>query len=281
MQKLTGLTTPFNVSFIILIWLCTPKNSFGQRYYDFSWPMVAFHPDSSRVPEEIKPDVERPFLPLSSNLSYDPITYTGSLFQGIHGFFRGNLFLDDHTGTHVDAPNHFVYQDHKKSDQLSVGELTLDQLIGPLVFLDMSGRKDKNVSPSDIEVIKDQLQEGAWLIVNFDLAKHYGTASYSNRTTPGFTQQICQHIAILIDNQSINISGIGSDNGSTDIVSNFKNPETSCHGLLLSQRNILLVESMSSLTKLKQESGECEVIVAPMKIMDGSGSPSRVLVRCE
>lgn len=279
-MKKIALNLPLFWAVIIFILFINPQIIFAQRYYDVGWPMVAFYPDSIST-RNMHPNLSKPFTSSDSILKFDPVTYTGKLHKETYGFFRGNLFFDDHTGTHIDAPNHYVYKDGDRKKLLSVGELTVDQLTGPLVFLDMSSRNDRNVYPEDIKAIIDQLQNGAWLVVNFDLAKHYGTESYSTKNTPGFPEETCQYLADLIDNKIINIAGIGSDNGSTDIVPNFKNPETSCHGLLLSKRNILLIEGMGSLLELTKEKGNCELIVAPLKIIGGSGSPARVFVRCE
>tara|TARA_B110000908_G_C10202961_1_gene426239 strand:- start:43 stop:864 length:822 start_codon:yes stop_codon:yes gene_type:complete len=271
-RTLNNLSRLIILNSIILL-VVNSQTLFAQRYYDVSFPMVAFYADSASV-NKITPDLTNSFFTSDSIAKFAPITYSGSLHMGSHGFFRGNLYLDDHTGTHIDAPNHFVYKNNDQAKQLSVGELTVDQLTGPMVFLDMSSRKNRNVYPADIEPIVDQLQDGAWLVVNFGLAKHYKTKSYSTIDSPGFAQETCQYLANLIDDKVINITGIGSDNGSTDVTSNFKIPETSCHGILLSKRNILLIESMGSLSEIAKEKGKCELIVAPLKIMGGSGSPA-------
>ena len=265
---------------LILILMAHQQKLNAQRYYDVGLPMVAFYADSTSL-KKTTPDLTNPFSNTDSIALFDPVTYSVSLNNGSHGFLRGNLFFDDHTGTHVDAPNHFVHKNSDQINQLSVGELTVDQLTGPMVFLDMTSRENRNVYPSDIQPIVNQLQNGAWLIVNFGLAQDYNTKTYSSKDSPRFAQETCQYLADLIDNKAINITGIGSDNGSLDIASNFKNPETSCHGILLAKRNILIIENMASLSEIAQEKGNCELIVAPLKIIGGSGSPARVFIRCE
>ena len=268
----------FNLLLFILI--LNHQKLIAQRYYDVGFPMIAFYADSISN-KKITPDLTNPFLNTDSITQFDPVTYSGSLNKESHGFFRGNLYFDDHTGTHIDAPNHFVHKNNDQIKQLSVGELTVDQLTGPMVYLDMTSRKNRNVYPADIKPIIAQLQNGAWLIVNFGLANQYNTKSRAPKEIPGFAQETCQYLAKLIDDKLINITGIGSDNGSVDMRSNFKKPEISCHGILLAKRNILLIENLGSLSEIAQEEGHCEVIVAPLKIIGGSGSPTRVFIRCE
>lgn len=242
------------------------------RWYDLSWPILAV-----RIDEIDSQEV----LPETTNLSYDKISYDARLHLGTHGFYRGDLILDDHTGTHIDAPNHYVFVDGKTKNAPSIGEITMSELIGPLVMLDVSTRSDKNIYPSDIEPIIPRLQNGAWLIVNFDSAKLYKTDAYSTIKSPGFVAETCRYIGELIDANKIDISGIGSDSGSTDVISSFENANTTCHALLLAKRNVLLLEALTDLNALANDNGECEIVASPLKIVGASASPARVYARCD
>src|SRR3989338_2184119 len=53
------------------------------------------------------------------------------------GYGQSNLKLTTHTGTHVDAPNHFV------AGATGVDQISLEKLIGPCKVLDLTqiGRK--------------------------------------------------------------------------------------------------------------------------------------------
>src|SRR5215510_10717423 len=50
----------------------------------------------------------------------------------------GRLAFDEHTGTHLDAPNHFV------EGQVSVDKIPLKQLFGPAVVLDLRQKVQTN-----------------------------------------------------------------------------------------------------------------------------------------
>ncbi|MDQ3411096.1 MAG: cyclase family protein [Chloroflexota bacterium] len=65
-----------------------------------------------------------------------------------NGYYSNELILNEHTGTHMDAPVHFFV------DTATAGSLPLDQLVGPLAVVDISGRAatdaDAQVTPDDI-----------------------------------------------------------------------------------------------------------------------------------
>ena len=99
--------------------------------------------------------------PISQNMtSYKnnkPITLT--TFKDFpHDVARdSNLVLNSHTGTHVDAPSHFL------EDGPSIENFTLDQFIGPCQVLDLSHKtdcitahdlEDTNIQPEFIILLK-------------------------------------------------------------------------------------------------------------------------------
>ncbi|MGH2531060.1 MAG: cyclase family protein [Thermomicrobiales bacterium] len=51
-----------------------------------------------------------------------------------NGFFKSELILDEHTGTHMDAPSHFIEQG------TSADQLPVSNFIAPLVVVDISAR---------------------------------------------------------------------------------------------------------------------------------------------
>ena len=83
------------------------------------------------------------------------------------GFYKNELILDEHTGTHMDAPAHFV-ADGVTADQLPVGNL-----IAPLAVIDISDRAatdpDAQLMPDDIfawEAQHGPLPAGAFVAMN-------------------------------------------------------------------------------------------------------------------
>lgn len=92
-----------------------------------------------------------------------------------HGFNVFNLTLNEHTGTHVDAPLHF------SADGQAVNEIPVSNLVCPLAVIDIAARAsedaDTRVTPDDIK---------AWTAANGPIpdgacvAMHSGWASKTN-----------------------------------------------------------------------------------------------------
>src|SRR3989344_3383846 len=60
------------------------------------------------------------------------------------GYGQSNLSLTSHTGTHVDAPNHFV------EGATGVDQISLEKLIGPCKVLDLTNIGRLEILPEDL-----------------------------------------------------------------------------------------------------------------------------------
>ena len=83
------------------------------------------------------------------------------------GFYKNELILDEHTGTHMDAPAHFV------ADGDTAGEIPINTLVAPLCVIDISARAvsdpDAQLMPDDILDWEGQygpLPAGAFVAMN-------------------------------------------------------------------------------------------------------------------
>ena len=72
-----------------------------------------------------------------------------------HGFNVFVYTIDEHSGTHIDAPLHF------SADGLSVDEIAVNDLVCPLAVVDIRARAAEN---ADTQVTPDDLQ--AWIDTN-------------------------------------------------------------------------------------------------------------------
>lgn len=85
-----------------------------------------------------------------------------------HGFNLFNLTINEHTGTHVDAPLHF------SADGMSVDEIPVENLVVPLCVIDIAARAaedaDAQVTPDDIK---------AWIASHGDIPDKACVAMYS------------------------------------------------------------------------------------------------------
>ena len=81
------------------------------------------------------------------------------------------LTLGSQTGTHVDAPFHFV------EDGLRVDQLDLTRLTGPAVVVDVRGRAPRSrLTWADLSATR--IPEGAIVLLHTGWSVHYGTPAY-------------------------------------------------------------------------------------------------------
>lgn len=81
-----------------------------------------------------------------------------------NGYYSNRLTLNEHTGTHMDAPAHF------HADGMTAESIPVEQLIAPLVVIDISTRAasdpDAQLTPDDIlawETANGMLPAGAFI----------------------------------------------------------------------------------------------------------------------
>lgn len=85
-----------------------------------------------------------------------------------HGFNLNVLTINEHTGTHVDAPLHF------SADGKSVDEIPVSDLICPLAKIDIAAKAAEN---ADAQVTPDDLK--AWIAANGEIPEGAAVALYS------------------------------------------------------------------------------------------------------
>jgi kynurenine formamidase len=75
--------------------------------------------------------------------SPQPLFITWSKVE-THGYASETMFLSTHTGTHIDAPSHFI-QDSKTVDQLDV-----DKFVSRAILITTPKKADQQITRSDI-----------------------------------------------------------------------------------------------------------------------------------
>lgn len=189
------------------------------------------------------------------------------------GYYMNWFSVGEHTGTHVDAPSHFA-EGTPNVDELSTGALT-----GPLALLDISEQAEENADFAvDVQTIRaweskhGNIPAGAFVVANsgwwrrWDNAERYLDMDKEGvMHFPGFSEEAVDFLLTERD-----IRGVGIDTLSADIGPSEDFPE---HRRLLPTGKINL-ENLADLGALP-ESG-AYILVAPLKISRGSGSPARV-----
>lgn len=190
---------------------------------------------------------------------------------GTHGF---NLFkntVNEHTGTHIDAPLHF------SADGQSVDEIPVENLIAPLCVIDIAARAAEN---ADTQVTPEDIK--AWMATHGEIPAHACVAMHSGWAakvdTDGFRNfdGTAQHypgfhpdaVVMLIDEtgaMSIATDTLSLDHGiSADFATHYAWLPTGRFG----------IENLANLDKVPV-SGATLVIGAP-KHKGGTGGPARI-----
>lgn len=171
------------------------------------------------------------------------------------------IVLGTHTGTHVDAPLHFIERGR------SVDELPLDLLVGPAAVVDLSWAEDRH------EVTQGELLRSipggdlSRLILKFDWDRRAPAEAYFI-DHPFLSGAACRY---LVDNgcRLLAMDTPQPDNPADCFGSGNDAPN---HRILLGG-GIVLVEYLSCLRSLKHQ--HVELVVAPLKILGGDGAPAR------
>ncbi len=181
------------------------------------------------------------------------------------------LVMNEHNGTHVDAPAHFI-SDAKPHAHVTVEHIPLGRLMGRGVHIDCHEMKEGDyVSKGFItrwESKHEALRAGDIVIFDFGWAGNWGLRPHDKRYLedwPGVGMDAAEY---LIAQQ---VAAIGVDTLSPDPPAALaKNP---IHPVVL-EKQVLIIENLCNLDELP----DFFVFLAlPLKIRGGSGSPIRAV----
>lgn len=187
-----------------------------------------------------------------------------------------NFCTGEHTGTHMDAPRHCV------RGLRGINELGLDELIGEAVNIDISSKTRQNRDyQCTVEDIKDwerqhgEIPRHSFFFLNTGWHKYWpNTLDYLGSTAewtennlhyPGLHPDAA---AWLAEERRIKMYGVDCISVDYGRAQRFN-----VHRILLSE-DIPVLENVANLDKLPPTGAR--VFAIPMKIRDGTGSPTRV-----
>lgn len=193
---------------------------------------------------------------------YVEITQLGRF--GVEQRESRKVVLGTHTGTHIDAPRHFIQGGE------TVENISLDILVGPCLVIDYSGlEKYHEIS---VEEIKEKLngRTPRRILLRFDWSDYLRTTEYYV-SHPFLSEEAAQYLA------DIGVQLIGMDSPMPDNPKNGKGTanDSPVHKILLGN-GIVILEYLTNLGAISKE--EIELVVAPLKIKDGDGAPARCFV---
>ena len=169
------------------------------------------------------------------------------------------LFLSTHTGTHIDAPFHFVKNGKK------IHEINPERLVNEAVLIRVGKNSNRSISKTDIQNFEQKngkIENGSTVIFYTGWQKNLNKEFYFSEN-PGLSISAAKYLA------SKKINMVGIDSPSIDLGTDSK---FSVHHVL-AKNNILIVENLANLNKIK--SNNFHLITSPLKLKNATGSPIR------
>jgi len=181
--------------------------------------------------------------------------------HGVEGRETRKVVLGTHTGTHADAPLHFIPKGK------GIDEVSLDILIGPATVLNFSPCQP--LQEIDVPHLTGKLGGNvpSRLILRTDWSDYFGQMPYYTQY-PYFSENAARW---LVDN---GVCLIAMDTPSPDNPAHSRNtPKDSPNHKVLLGAGVVLVEYVCNLRALT--ASEVELVVLPLKLKGCDGSPVR------
>ncbi|HKT05983.1 MAG TPA: cyclase family protein [Rugosimonospora sp.] len=198
-------------------------------------------------------------------------------------WYWNNLHTGEHTGTHFDAPIHWV----SGQDKADVAQVPPRQLVGPAVVLDFAAEAaadpDFLLEVAHVRAWEERhgpLPAGGWLLyrTGWDARAHaqepFLNADEAGPHTPGVSVACARWLAEEAPVQGIGVETVGTDAGGAFAF----DPPFPCHSYLLGAGKYGLTQ-LRNLDRLPATGAV--LLAAPLPIVGGSGSPTRVLALVE
>jgi kynurenine formamidase len=214
------------------------------------------------------------------HLSVEPV----SAFDEAGPLWRwNNLHVGEHTGTHLDAPAHWI----TGREGATVDQIALTRLIGPAVVVDVSEQVEADsdflLEPEHLLAWEERygrVPDGCWLLLRTGWsARAHDEVAFLNADengphTPGPSVAAARWLA---DERSITgygVETVGIDAGSAGGM----DPVFPAHHFLLGADTYGLTQ-LQNLDRLPVTGAV--LVVTPLPIVGGSGSPARVVALVE
>ena len=196
------------------------------------------------------------------------------------GWYWNDIHTGEHTGTHLDAPVHWI----TGRDKGDVAQIAPGRLVAPAAVLDRAGADpDYLLQIDDVKAWQAEhgpLPDGGWLLYRTGWDTRAGdqdsflNADETGPHTPGVSVECARWLAEETSIVGLGVETVGTDAGTAHSF----DPPFPCHSFLLGAgkygltqlRNLHLLPPTGTL-----------LVTAPLPIVGGSGSPTRVLALVE
>jgi len=191
-----------------------------------------------------------------------------------------NLSLGEHTGTHFDAPVHWVTGKDLTDNALDT--IPPRRFVAPANVIDCTeacaADPDFLLSPAHIqdwEARHGRIEAGSWVLLRSGWSRRTDPAAFLNAGSDGAHSPGPSPEAVTFLVRERDVIGFGTECVGTDAGQAFRfDPPFPCHAGMHGANKFGLA-SLTNLDKLPPKGAI--LITAPLKIAGGTGSPCRVL----
>lgn len=175
----------------------------------------------------------------------------------IHGYSSEVMFLSTHTGTHIDAPSHFI------PDSRTIDKIKVSRFVSRSILIKIPKKADQQITLNDI--INCKINANDTVVFATGWEKRFKNDNYM-MNNPGLSLDAAEY---LVSNRvnAVAIDGPSIDRG---VDNNFD-----IHSALLSN-DIPIIENLCNLEELSTVKS-FTLIVNPLKLVGASGSPVRAI----
>jgi arylformamidase len=206
---------------------------------------------------------------LTFNAPWHPtveITQLGRL--DVEGRRTCKLVLGSHTGTHMDAPLHFI----KGGKTIDV--LPIEKMLGDVSIIDFSFLRENDCIT--YEILKNfKLKKK--VLFNLGWAQYWGTRKFY-KGYPYFSSEA----ALYLVEQDVELIGMDTpspDNSNITLAGDVlgSDLDSPMHKIFL-KNDIILLEYLANLNKVEKNFDGWKLVAMPLKLGGADGAPARVFI---
>lgn len=195
-----------------------------------------------------------------------------------HSYWHGDdaidyqLLINEHNGTHVDAPAHFIREGNAHK---WINEMPIKSFFGSCITMDMSFLGKRGILTKEQIILweeqNEEIQENDIVFINFGWARYWKNRPEDKEYVndwPGVGRSAAEYL------RDKKVKMVGVDTLAVDA---FKAEGDPAHYALLGNE-ILVIENLNNLDKLTKR---CYFMALPLPIKEGSASPIRAIALIE
>lgn len=195
-------------------------------------------------------------------------------------WYWNNFSCGEHTGTHFDAPGHWVTG--KDYPQNTTDTIAPEKFFAPACVIDVSREAAANpdflLTPAHVEIWEKthgRIEAGSWVLMRTDWSKRKDPAAFINASEDGSHVPGPHPTLVPFLAKQRDVIGWGSESVGTDAGQAYRfDPPFPCHSGMHGSNKF----GLASLMNLDQLPPKGAILITPpLKIVHGSGSPCRVL----